>query len=119
MSASAPDPDERRRASELELRAVLLLVAASLAMAIVCGAVIASHWFAGVLDDRWERVFWAGALVAGLMVVVFAAAAAPAGANPRRSCVRITWLIRIGLLLFVLAPALCIIGLVGDFYGVS
>jgi hypothetical protein len=108
--------EQRRRASELELRAVLLFAGSSVTMAIVCGAVIVSHWFAGVLVDNWERVFWGGTLVAGLMIVVFAAAAVPGGSNPGRTCTRITWLLRIGLGLFVLAPTLCVIGLVGDFY---
>lgn len=95
---------------------MLLFAACSVTMAIVCGAVIVSHWFAGVMVDNWERVFWGGTLVAGLMIVVFAAAAVPAGANPRRSCLRIAWLLRIGMLLFVLSAALCVLGLVGDFF---
>ena len=116
VATTSSDAEQRRRASELELRAVLLFAVASLTMAIVCGAVIVSHWFAGVMVDSWERVFWAGTLVAGLMIVVFAAAAVPAGADARRSCVRISWLLRIGLLLFVVSAALCVLGLVGDFF---
>jgi hypothetical protein len=110
------DREQRRRRSELELRAVLLLIASSVTMAIVCGSVIVSHWFAGVLIDKWERVFWAGALLAGLMIVVFAVAAVPGGVNARRTNIRITWLLRVGLFLFVLAPAVCLIGLIGNFY---
>lgn len=94
----------------------MLFAVGALTMAVVCSGVIVSGWFAGVLVDRWERLFWAGALVGGLMVAVFAAAAAPGGADARRACIRISWLLRIGLLLFVLAPALCIVALVGDFY---
>jgi hypothetical protein len=116
MPTDEHDLEQRRRASELELRAVLLFAASSVAMAIVCGAVIVSHWFAGVMVDNWERVFWAGTLTAGLMIVAFAAAAVPAGADPRRSCARIRWLLRIGLLLFVVSSALCVFGLVGDFF---
>ncbi|MCS5735204.1 hypothetical protein [Herbiconiux daphne] len=113
--ATAESADERRLA-RLERHAAVLFVGAALAMAIVCGAVISSGWFAGVIEDHWERLFWAGALLAGLMVAVFAAAAVPGGCDARRSCRRITWLLRAGLALFVLAPTLCVLALVGDFY---
>lgn len=104
------------RRAELERHAVGLFAVGALTMAIVCGAVIVSGWFAGVLIDRWERLFWAGALLGGVMVAVLAAAALPGGADARRACRRITWLSRVGLVLFVLAPAACILSLVGDFY---
>lgn len=110
------DAEWRRRRGELEQRAVTLFLAATLTMSIICGAVIVSGWFAGVMVDRWERLFWSGTLVAGLMIAVFAAAAVPGGRNARRACLRIEWLLRIGLLLFVLAPALCLIGLAGNFF---
>ena len=112
------EPDDRleRRRSELERHAATLFLTAALTMMIICGAIIVSGWFAGALIDRWERVFWAGALLGGVMVTTFAAAALPGGANPRRSITRITWLLRVGLLLFVLAPGLCVLGLVGNFY---
>lgn len=85
-------------------------------MAVICGAVIVSGWFAGIMVDRWERLFWSGSLVAGLMIAVFAAAAVPGGKDARRASIRILWLLRIGLLLFVVAPTLCLIGLAGDFF---
>jgi hypothetical protein len=106
-----------RRRGELERHAASLFLTAALTMMIICGAIIVSGWFAGALVDNWERVFWAGALLGGLMVATFAAAALPGGANPRAAIIRITWLLGIGLLLFVLAPALCVLGLVGNFYG--
>jgi hypothetical protein len=109
------DPAELRR-SQLERHAAVLFVAAALTMAIVISGVIVSGWFAGVIVDTWERVFWVGALLGGAMVAVFAAAAAPGGTDARRSCLRITWLLRIGLVLFVVSPALCVLALVGDFY---
>jgi MFS family permease len=105
-----------RRRGELERHAATLLVAASLTMAVICGSVIVSGWFAGTLVDRWERLFWAGALLGGAMVATFAAAAIPSGVSARKACLRITRLLRLGLMLFVLAPALCIIALVGDYY---
>jgi MFS family permease len=113
---TTPDAAAAARLSQLERHAAVLFVAAALTMAIIISGVIVSGWFAGVIVDRWERVFWAGALLGGAMVAVFAAAAAPGGRDPRRSCTRITWLLRIGLVLFVMSPALCVLALVGDFY---
>lgn len=109
------DADLRRR-SELERHTAVFFAASALTMAIVCGSVIVSGWFAGTLVDRWERVFWAGALLAGVMVATFAAAAVPSGRNAHRGNARTVWLLRAGLALFVLSPALCIVALVGDFY---
>jgi len=87
-----------------------------MSMMIICAAVIVSGWFAGVLVDQWERVFWAGAALGGLMVAAFAAAALPGGIRPARSIGRITALLRVGLALFVLAPSLCVLALIGNFY---
>jgi len=96
---------------------VTLLVGYSAVFAIVCGAIIVSGWFAGVMEDHAERVFWAGAILAGLTVAVFAAAAFPGGADDARVIRRVRWLIRIGLVMFVTAPALVIGSLIADFYG--
>lgn len=117
MSRSAADPPcSAARRAELERHAATLFVGAVLCVAVVCGAVIVSGWFAGVLVDSWERLFWAGFVSSIVMVAVFAAAAAPGGRDARRACLRITWLVRVGLVLFVLSPAMCILSLVGDFY---
>jgi len=102
--------------THLERTAAILFVGAALVMAVICGAVIVTGWFAGVIWDPAERVFWAGAILEFVMVAVFAAAAAPGGADDARAVRRITVLLRIGLTLFVLAPALCLGALVADFY---
>jgi len=102
--------------ARLELTAALLLIGAAIVMAIICGAVIVSGWFAGVVWDPAERVFWLGAILEFVMVAVLAAAAVPGGADDRRTIRRITVLTRLGLALFVLAPALCIAALIADFY---
>jgi hypothetical protein len=69
-----------------------------------------------VIEDRFERVFWVGAVLAGLMVAVFAGAVFPGGADDARVVRRVTILTRIGLILFVVSPALCIAALVADFF---
>lgn len=101
----------------LERQATVLFVGYLVVMGLVCGAVIVSGWFAGVLDDPAERVFWAGAILAGITVAVFAAAAFPGGRRDEREIPRIRWTLRFGLILAVLSPALCIAALIADFYG--
>lgn len=102
--------------AHLERSAVILLGISALTMTTICAAIIVSGWFAGVIDDRPERWFWAGAVLEFVTVAVFAAAAFPGGSSDSRAIRRITWLIRVGLVLFVLAPAMCIGALVVDFY---
>jgi hypothetical protein len=101
----------------LERQATQLFVGFLVAMGLVCGAIIVSGWFAGVLDDPAERVFWTGAVLAGLTVAVLAGAAFPGGRDDRREVARVRWTIRLGLVLAVAGPALCIGGLIADFYG--
>ena len=97
-------------------RATQVFVGYLLAMAIVCGAVIVSGWFAGVMYDPAERVFWAGAILAGLTVAVLASAVFPGWSDERREDGRVRWTLRVGLVLAVLSPALCIGALIADFY---
>lgn len=109
--------EELRRERQLaERTAVLLLGVGALALAIVCGSVIVSGWFAGALQDRYERWFWGGALLGMAMLVVFAIAAMPGGRNDRRTLGRVRGLIRVGLALLILSPLLCVGALVADFY---
>lgn len=115
--ASAPDSAlDRERRRHLERQTAVLFAVTTLSMAIICGSLIVSGWFAGVIQDQYERFFWLGAVLAGVMVVVFTAAVVPGGTNDRGTIRRITWLVRIGLLLFVLAPALCLGALIADFF---
>ena len=104
------------RRARLERQAVALFGVAAVSMSVICGAIIVSKWFAGVMDDGFERFFWLGAVLAFAMVAVFAAASFPGGRDDERVIRRTTALIRIGLVLFVLSPALCIGSLVADFY---
>lgn len=94
----------------------MVFAVCALTTAIVCGAVIVSGWFAGVIEDRYERVFWTGTLLAAAMNVVLAAAVWPGGGDDARVARRSDALVRIGLVLFVAAPLLCIGALVADFF---
>ena len=102
--------------AQLERTATTLFLGSALVMAVVCGAIIISGWFAGVIWDPAERVFWAGAILEFVSIVVFAAAAFPGGTDDARTVRRITVLTRLGIVLFVLAPALCVGALISDFY---
>ena len=110
------DADLHRDRERLATRAAVLFVGYLVAMAIVCGGIIVSGWFAGVLDDPPERVFWAGAVLAGLTVVILAAAAFPGAADDRRELARVRWTIRIGLITAVLSPGLIVGALIVDFF---
>jgi len=106
--------NENRR--HLERTAIALFVGSALVMAILCAAIIISGWFAGVIDDEPERVFWAGAILELLMVFVFGAAAFPGGDDDARAIHRVRLLVRVGLVMFVVAPVLCLGALVVNFY---
>lgn len=99
-----------------ERTAQVVFAVAALSTALVCGSLIVSGWFAGVITDAYERVFWAGAILAGLMNVALAGAVWPGGDDDRRATRRAVLLVRIGLILFVAAPTLCIGALVADFF---
>jgi len=107
--------NETRR--HLEQTAIALFLGSALVMAMLCAAIIVSGWFAGVIDDGPERVFWAGAILELLMVFVFGAAAFPGGDDDARAIHRVRALVRIGLVMFVVAPVLCLGALVVNFYG--
>lgn len=107
---------DRVRREHQDRHALAVLAIATVSMAVVCAGVIVSGWFAGVIQDAYERIFWAGALAAGAMIVVLAAAAWPGGDDDRRVLGRSRVLTRIGLVLFVVSPALCIGALVADFF---
>jgi|GEM_PF-1844474 len=108
--------DDRIRRVRAERSAHVAFAVAALSTAIVCGGIIVSGWFAGVIQDSYERIFWTGAVLAGLTNVVLAAAVWPGGLDDRRAARRAEWLVRLGLVLFVLAPTLCLGALVADFF---
>lgn len=109
--------DAAERRTHLERTAVIPFVGYAVVYAIVCGAVIVSGWFAGVMEDHAERVFWGGAVLSFVTLAVLALAAAPGWRDDVREARRITWTVRLGLVLLLLSPALCIGALIADFYG--
>ena len=100
----------------LERSATLLFATCAMVMALICGAIIVSGWFAGVMDDRFENTFWAGAILAFFGVLTLGAAAVPGGDNDQFEIRRMRWLTRVGLVAFLVAPCLCLGAMVADFY---
>ncbi|CAN5593683.1 hypothetical protein BH10ACT7_BH10ACT7_24180 [soil metagenome] len=89
-------------------RAPLLFVGTSIVAAITVGAMLVGGWGGGVLDNRIEWVFWAGAILAAAGIALFGAAAVIAGPAFR--------LIRAGMALFLLGPALAVIAVFTDYW---
>lgn len=106
----------RTARARVERNAIALLGITVFAMVVICAAIIVSGWFAGVIDDGPERWFWAGAVLEFLAVVVLAAACFPGGVDDAAAIRRTVMLSRIGLVLFVVAPAMCIGALIVDYY---
>jgi hypothetical protein len=90
------------------IRATALFSATGLMVAITVASMRVSGWHAGVLDDRVEWVFWAGAILAGVGVTLLGISAIPGRSSTR--------LIGAGLWLFLVAPLLCVIAVFTDYW---
>jgi hypothetical protein len=94
-----------------ERKAATLFVGAAAAAAIVVAGITIAGWGGGVLDNRVEPLFWAGAILGGLALALLGLATLP-----RRSARLITGLSRAGVLLFLVAPTLCILAIFWDYW---
>ncbi len=99
-----------------ERQATTLFIGTSLVVAVTVGAMRVSGWSGGVLDNRIEPVFWAGAVLAGAGVILFAVASMPSEGDEAAAIVRIGRLLRTGLILFVSGPVLCVTGVFIDYW---
>lgn len=115
LGRTRPDAAFMRRHAERS--AAHAFVGCALVMAVICGAVIVAGWFAGVIQDSAERFFWAGAILGFVSIVVLGIAALPGGDDDARTTRRVRWLLRVGIVLFLFAPTLCIGALIVDYYG--
>jgi hypothetical protein len=109
MTTEPDRPQSEKR--DAELMALGRFGVSAIVMATVCGAIIVSGWFAGVIQDVYERFFWAGSLLAALAITVMGAAVV-IGGSPRA----VSLTSRIGLAMFLVAPVFCVGSLVADFY---
>ena len=88
-------------------RAATLFVGTSIVAAITIGAMLVGDWGAGILDNRVEWVFWAGAILGGVGIGLLGIASV-FRAGPR--------LLQAGMLLFLIAPVLCVIAVFTDYW---
>ena len=94
-----------------ERKAVSLFIGASLVAAVVVAGITVAKWGGGILDNRVEPLFWAGAILGGIALALLGLATLP-----RRSAVLITGLSRAGVVLFLIAPTMCIVAIFWDYW---
>ena len=88
-------------------RATALFGFTSVVAAIVVSGMLVANWGAGILDNRVEWVFWAGAILGAVGIGLLGLASLGA---------RTTALTRAGLGLFMVAPVLCVIAVFTDYW---
>lgn len=96
-------------------KATALFSSTSIVVALVVGSMLVSGWRAGSLDNRVEWIFWAGAVLGAAGVASFGAATYPRSAHERALGV-VNRFIRIGIILFVVAPVLCTFAAMADYW---
>jgi hypothetical protein len=94
-------------------RAALLFVGTSLVGAIVVAGMLVAGWSGGRLDNRIEPLFWAGGVLGAVGIALLGLAALPV-ADPARRPRR--GLVRAGVILFLVAPVLCLTAVFGDYW---
>ena len=105
------EPGQLWEVGRAERKAVSLFIGASLVAAVVVAGITVADWGGGILDNRVEPLFWAGAILGGLALALLGLATLP-----RRSARLITGLSRAGVLLFLIAPTLCILAIFWDYW---
>ncbi|MDQ2699363.1 MAG: hypothetical protein M3Y46_11260 [Actinomycetota bacterium] len=94
-----------------ERKAQTLFAATALVAAIVVGAMLVSGWSGGVLRNDIEVLFWAGAILGAIGIGLLGLATLPT----YRVGI-ITGLTRVGVVLFLVAPVLCVTAVFADFW---
>jgi hypothetical protein len=89
-----------------ESNSTQLFTGTSIVVAIVVGAMMVSGWRAGSLDNDVEWIFWAGAILGAVGIGLFGIETA----WPRLQ------LTRPGMVLFLLAPVLCVFAIMADYW---
>lgn len=105
------EAETRGEVDRAERKAVSLFVGVSLVAAVVVAGITVAEWGGGILDNRVEPLFWAGAILGGLALALLGLATLP-----RRSTRLITGLSRAGVLVFLIAPTLCIVAIFWDYW---
>jgi hypothetical protein len=93
---------------DLGLRATILFAATGLMVAITVAGIRIAGYRPGVLDNSVEWVFWAGAILGAVGVGLLGVASISGRASPR--------MIGAGMLLFLIAPVLCVFAVFADYW---
>jgi len=96
--------------------AATLFAATSVVTAITVGAMQVGDWGAGILDNRVEWIFWAGAVLGGVGVLLLGLANLVGSRAPELETRRIRRLVAAGLPLFLVAPVLCVVAYFVDYW---
>lgn len=91
-------------------RAALLFSSTSVVAAIVVGSMLVGNWGGGILDNRIEWVFWAGAILGAVGIGLLGVASVCRGDS------LVERLMRIGMALFLVAPVLCVVAYFTDYW---
>ena len=110
------DDDVHARLAIVSRTATALFSATSLVAAITVGAMLVGDWGAGILDNRVEWVFWAGAILGALGIGLLGIARLPPGRDLPRAVARASGLVHAGLALFLVAPVLCVVAVFTDYW---
>jgi hypothetical protein len=94
--------------SSMETRATVLFAATGIMVAVTLAGIRIAGYRPGVLDDSVEWVFWAGAILGAAGVGMLGVSAIPGRASTR--------LIAAGMLLFLVAPVLCVFAVFADYW---
>ena len=105
------EPGQLWEVGRAERKAVALFIGCAIVAGVVVAGITISGWGGGILDNRVEPLFWAGAILGGLALALLGFATLP-----RRSARLITALTRAGVLLFLVAPTLCILAIFWDYW---
>lgn len=105
-----------RRLAIAARTASTLFAATSIVTAITVGAMQVGDWGAGILDNRVEWVFWAGAVLGGVGVLLLGLANLVGARAPEVEARRIARLTSVGLPLFLVAPVLCVVAYFVDYW---
>lgn len=105
------EPGQLREVGRAERKAVSLFVGCAVVAGVVVAGITIAGWGGGILDNRVEPLFWAGAILGAIAIALLGLATLP-----RRSAGLITGLTRAGVLLFLVAPTLCILAIFWDYW---
>ena len=105
------DPDPGSRLERAERKATHLFVGTSIVASITVGAMLVAGWGGGILDNRVEVLFWAGAILGAIGIGLLGVATIPTSRTAT-----ITALTRTGMLLFMIAPVMCIVAVFTDYW---